>query len=191
VTGGALSDPLGVSGRAALAALLVLCACIPAHAPPPLVDETAKPAHTGAGDRPELSLKAYPSGAVWRLSGERGHVVLLDVWATWCDPCRDSLPLYGDLQKEFAAKGLKVYAINVDADPRGIPRFMNEIKVDLPVLLDPEATVVESTLKVKLMPTSFLVDKNGVVRHVHEGFDESLLSTYLEEIGALLEEQAP
>ena len=174
-----------------MACALVLCACVPAHAPPPLTDETAKPQRTGSGDRPELSLKAFPSGAVWRLSGERGHVVLLDVWATWCDPCRDSLPLYGDLQKEFAARGLKVYAINVDADAHAIPRFLSDIKVDLPVLLDPEAVVVESTLKVKLMPTSFLVDKNGVVRNVHEGFDESLLSTYLEEISALLAEQVP
>lgn len=175
-----------------LAVTLAFASCA-AHTGPPLIDEAAasKAAQNRAAHATSLALKHFPSNAVWRLDEERGHVVLLDVWASWCDPCRDSLPLYDDLQREFAARGLKVYAINVDADSKVIAGFMSDLKVTLPVLLDPEAATVESTLKVKMMPTSFLIDKAGVIRHTHEGFDESLLSTYLEEINALLNEPDP
>ena len=65
------------------------------------------------------------------------------------------------------------------------------MKVSLPVLLDPEARFAESVLKVKLMPTAFLIDKKGTVRFVHEGFDEGQLATWLSEIESLLAEPAP
>lgn len=136
----------------------------------------------------ELALTRHPGGEPWTLASARGRVVLLDVWATWCDPCRDALPLYQDLAKEFAGQGLEVYALNVDADARLIDPFLAEAKVSLPVLRDPEARVAESTLAVKLMPTALLIDKKGQVRFVHEGFDEGLLSTWLSEIQLLLAE---
>lgn len=139
----------------------------------------------------QLSLPRFPSGESWTLRADRGHVVLLDVWATWCDPCRDALPLYQDIAKQFEPRGLKVYAINIDAEQKLIGPFMQNAKVDLPVLLDPEAKVSEATLKVKLMPTTFLIDKRGVLRHVHEGFDEGQLAGWLEEIEVLLAEPAP
>lgn len=136
----------------------------------------------------QLSLPKFPSGEPWSLSSERGHVVLLDVWATWCDPCRDALPLYQDIAKQFEPRGLRVYAINIDAEQKLIGPFLDDAKLELPVLLDPEARVSEATLRVKLMPTTFLIDKRGVLRHVHEGFDEAQLGTWLEEIEALLAE---
>lgn len=117
-------------------------------------------------------------------------MVLLDVWASWCEPCRDSLPLYQDFAKEYGARGLKVYAVNVDADPREIEKFLQETHVTLPVLVDPEARVSEAQLKVKMMPTTFLIDRRGVVRHVHEGFAEEFMSKYMADIEGLLAEPA-
>lgn len=139
----------------------------------------------------QLSLPRFPSGEAWTVKSERGHVVLLDVWATWCEPCRDALPLYQDIAKQFEARGLKVYAVNIDAEQKLIAPFLEDAKVNLPVLLDPEAKVSEAVLKVKLMPSTFLIDKKGVLRHSHEGFDEGQLSTWLEEIEALLAEPEP
>ena len=94
-----------------------------------------------------------------------------------------------DLAKQYGAKGLKVYAINVDADPKVVPAFLKELKVDLPVLLDPGANIAENALQVKVMPTAFLIDRNGNLRHVHEGFAEEFLQQYLTEIEALLGEK--
>jgi thiol-disulfide isomerase/thioredoxin len=130
-------------------------------------------------------------GQPYTLSSDRGSVVLLDVWASWCEPCRDAMPLYQDLQKEYGPRGLKVYAINVETDVKMISSFLAETKVSLPVLLDPGAAFVESKLQVKVMPTAFLIDRQGVLRITHEGFDEGMLGTWVKDIEALLAEPAP
>ena len=167
---------------------VLLCACTFKPSGPELVDPSPADALTASPRGLELALRSHPGGELWKLSAHRGHVVLLDVWATWCEPCRDALPLYQDLALEFAPRGLEVFTINVDADARLITPFLQEAKVTLPVLLDPEARLAESRLKVKLMPTAFLVDKKGNVRFVHEGFDEGQLSTWLSELETLVAE---
>lgn len=164
---------------------VALSACVTPG--PPLTGEVT----SGSGGRPQAALDfTLPrlGGQPYSLSQDRGKVVLLDVWATWCEPCRDAMPLYQDLKKEYGGKGLEVYAINVDTDVRMIADFLAETKVELPVLLDPGASFVESKLKVKVMPTAFLIDKKGVVRVMHEGFDESLLTTWVKDVEGLLAE---
>lgn len=175
--------------RFAWVALFLSSACATTGAPPPLTDDAA-PRPGAAHLAKSLELPRYPDQAPWRLAAERGNVVLLDVWATWCDPCRESLPLYQDLQQEFGARGLRVYALNVDAQPAVIAPFLAETKLTLPVLLDPEARVAERTLRVKMMPSAYLFDRQGNLRHTHEGFDEAQLATWLKEIEHLLAEPA-
>ena len=179
------------AGRGIAFLLLVplLTGCHFKPAGPELVDDSKKASAAGQGL--ELSLPRHPGGEVYKLAAHRGQVVLIDVWATWCEPCRDALPLYQDLAIEFAPRGLEVITVNVDTDAASIEPFLASAKVSLPVLRDPDAHFVEPALKVKLMPTSFLIDKKGVVRFVHEGFDEGLLSTYLHEIETLLAEKWP
>ncbi|MFP2960290.1 TlpA family protein disulfide reductase [Myxococcus sp. 1LA] len=139
----------------------------------------------------DFQVKRYPGGETYDLASDRGSVVVLDVWATWCEPCKDALPYYQDLANEYAAQGLKVYALNIDEDPRAIPTFLEETKVTLPVLLDQNAQVAERTLKVRGMPTTYFIDRQGVVRHVHEGFAEEFLAKYQTELEALLAEPTP
>src|SRR5262245_56536753 len=100
--------------RTALAVLaLSAAACVAREQPPPLTGPAGAHPAMALGTL-DFTLNAYPDKAPFKLSSERGKVVLLDVWATWCDPCRDSLPLYADLLKEYGPRGFKVYAINVD-----------------------------------------------------------------------------
>lgn len=176
--------------RALLALLAVASsACTFKPAGPELVDDA--PTLARAAKPLELVLPRFPAGDPYKLAAHRGQVVLIDVWATWCEPCRDALPLYQDLATEFAPRGLEVITVNVDGDAQVIEPFLTEAKVALPVLRDPDARFAESTLKVKVMPTAFLVDKKGVVRFVHEGFDEGQLGTWLSEIEQLLSEKWP
>jgi thiol-disulfide isomerase/thioredoxin len=137
-----------------------------------------------------FSLPAYPGGEMYATASDRGNVVLLDVWATWCEPCRDALPTYEQLLKEYGAKGLKVYAINVDEDASLIPQFIKDTKLNLPILLDKNAALSERELGVKLMPTTFLVDRKGIIRFQHDGFAEEFLAKYQSEIEQLLGEPA-
>lgn len=77
----------------------------------------------------------------------------------------------------------------MEADEREIEKFVQETKLTLPVLLDPEARVAEVELKVKMMPTTLLVDRKGVVRQVDEGFAEEFVSRYMGTIEGLLAEK--
>ncbi|WP_426749979.1 TlpA family protein disulfide reductase [Myxococcus sp. Y35] len=178
---------------AVLAGALALSGCASAPAMPPLDPQAAVKAGGAAkASQPlEFQVKRYPGGEPYDIASDRGSVVVLDVWATWCEPCRDALPYYQDLATEYAAQGLKVYALNIDEDPRAIPTFLEETKVTLPVLLDQNAQVAERTLKVRGMPTTYFIDRQGVVRHVHEGFAEEFLAKYQTELEALLAEPTP
>jgi thiol-disulfide isomerase/thioredoxin len=180
---------------------LGLAGCAQNHELPPLVagDRAAPMAPTAAelnqtgnplSGPLSFQVKRYPDGAAYDVASDRGSVVLLDVWATWCEPCRDALPIYEQLAKEYGKRGLKVYALNVDEDPRAIPAFLQEAKVNLPILVDTNAEVAEKTLGVKMMPTTFIVDRRGVARFVHEGFAEEFLQKYQTEIEQLLAERA-
>ncbi|MBN1209865.1 MAG: TlpA family protein disulfide reductase [Myxococcaceae bacterium] len=175
---------------------LALAGCAQNPSLPPLVaGDRAAPmapvAESQASLREPLSfqVRRYPGGEPYEVASDRGSVVLLDVWATWCEPCRDALPVYEDLAKEYGARGLKVYALNVDEDARAIPAFVKETKVSLPILMDANAAVAERTLGVKMMPTTFLLDRKGVVRFVHEGFAAEFLQQYQTEIEQLLAER--
>jgi thiol-disulfide isomerase/thioredoxin len=181
-------------------ALLALAGCTQNPMLPPLVagDRAAPmvpPQDVGESQAAlsgplSFQVKRYPDGAQYSVSSDRGSVVLLDVWATWCEPCRDALPMYEQLASEYGSRGFKVYALNVDEDSRAIPSFLTETKVSLPILVDENAQVAEKTLGVKLMPTTFIVDRKGVVRFVHEGFAEEFLQKYQTEIEQLLAERA-
>lgn len=173
--------------RAALGlGVLLLCGCVKREVLPPLTG----PVQALAAEPLALTLPRYPGGEPFDLASERGNVVLLDVWATWCEPCLEALPMYGALQKQYAARGLKVYAVNVDDDEGELGPFLARTGVTLPVLRDPGVALSERLLKVRVMPTSFLLDREGRVRHVHEGFAEEFLPRYQQEIEQLLAEPA-
>jgi thiol-disulfide isomerase/thioredoxin len=189
--------------RTFLGALVVLglVSCAQNQALPPLVagdraaprvpSEEVGQAQSALSAPLGFQVKRYPDGSAYSVASDRGSVLLLDVWATWCEPCRDALPMYENLAKEYGKRGLKVYAMNVDEDSRTIPPFLAEEKVGLPILVDANALVAEKMLGVKMMPTTFLVDRKGMVRFVHEGFAEEFLQQYQTEIEQLLAERAP
>lgn len=120
---------------------------------------------------PEISLKSLTSGEQVSLSGLKGSVVFVDVWASWCPPCRTSLPLFNDMYKELAQYGLEILAVNVDENPQDGIDFVTKFPVDYKVLADPKGVVAE-TYGVPGMPTSYLIDRLGVVKMVHVGFKE-------------------
>ncbi|MCP3138541.1 TlpA disulfide reductase family protein [Pyxidicoccus xibeiensis] len=184
---------------AALIGTLSLAGCAKAPPMPPLTGSGpgngaggTAPASDAEAPRPlDFKVKRYPGGEPYDLASDRGSVVVLDVWATWCEPCRDALPFYENLALQYADKGLKVYALNVDEDARAVPPFLAETKVKLPILMDENAQVAERTLKVRGMPTTYYIDRRGVVRHSEEGFSEEFYARYLSHVEALLAEPAP
>jgi thiol-disulfide isomerase/thioredoxin len=179
-----------VKAALAAAALLALaggCSHAPEHKKP----EAVKAAENGEGPPLQLHLQRFPGAEPWSLEDERGSVVLLDVWATWCMPCRDTLPVYTELLRLYGERGLKVYALSVDEDQRAIQPFLEQYHVNVPVLVGKDAGVAEQVLGLGSLPTSYLIDRRGVVRKVHEsavGDTGSILRQYRGEIEALLAE---
>lgn len=122
----------------------------------------------------DLALATFPDAGTHAFSADLGQVVVIDAWATWCGPCVRSLPLLQRLRKDYAARGVRVYAVSVDEDRAQIPTFLAAARVDLPVLLDPGGFVLEQRLKLKQMPTTWVVDRTGQVRFAQESFDGNL-----------------
>lgn len=121
-----------------------------------------------------ISLETYPAKGKHAFSADQGQVVVIDAWATWCAPCIRSLPQLQALGKDYAARGVRVYAVSVDEDRGQIPTFLATAGVDLPVLVDPGGFVLENALKLRIMPTTWVVDRTGRVRFTQESFDGNL-----------------
>lgn len=135
---------------------------------------------------PALTLKTA-DGAVVDVQALRGQVVLIDIWASWCLPCKAAFPQLDALHREYHARGLDVLAVNVDERRRDADAFLQGKTPAMSVLFDPEGQA-PLALRVKGMPTSFLIDRKGAIRFVHEGYSDKVVRDYEPEIEQLLQE---
>lgn len=121
---------------------------------------------------PNFSLPALKTDnpSIITLSDYRGTVVYLDFWDSWCAPCRESLPKLSALNEQYP--DLKVVAVNLDTDPRDGLRFLARYRLSYPVASDPSPRSAD-VYRLKGLPTAFLIDRDGIVRHVFEGFDKN------------------
>lgn len=117
---------------------------------------------------PEFSLTPAEGGDAIGPQTFAGKVLIIDFWATWCAPCKESFPAYQRLVDKYAGE-LVVVGVSVDDDPEGIVAFRSATGAKFPLVWD-EGQVAASVYKPGTMPTSFLVDRNGIVQFVHQGF---------------------
>jgi thiol-disulfide isomerase/thioredoxin len=134
---------------------------------------------------PSFSARALDGDATLSLSAYKGKVVYLDFWASWCGPCQSAMPVIESLRNEFPADQFQVLAVNVDQDPKKAKEFLGRRKVGYPSVSDPEGHL-PATYGLKTMPTSYIIDRNGVVRFVHPGFRASDAEALRSEIRGLL-----
>ena len=106
---------------------------------------------------------AYLDGKPLNLANEKGNVVFLNVWATWCGPCRFETPELQALQNQYAANGLKVIGVSVDeGDAAEVKTFVAEQKITYPIAVDPEGRIA-TLLQTTVLPTSLLIDRDGKI----------------------------
>ncbi len=115
---------------------------------------------------PDIEL---PGGTVPRLSGLLGKVVYVDFWASWCGPCKQSFPWMNEMQQKYAARGLQVLAINLDAKRGDADDFLLRNPALFALAFDAKGESARR-LGVKGMPTSVLLNAEGKVLYVHQGF---------------------
>ncbi len=162
------------SRRAFLAiALLGLSAACNDGATPPPTTPGAAAGPVKVGDAAP-ALDAERIGAKGRVRIPKGKVVLVDFWATWCGPCKESFPAYQDLYVKYKASGLEILAVSADEpeEKASIPAWLKGRGREATFTVGwDDSRTAPKRWGVKVMPTAFLVDKQGVVRHVHEKFE--------------------
>lgn len=134
---------------------------------------------------PEFDLPAQSGGKRASLADAKGKVVLVDFWATWCAPCKASFPKYQAIVSKYGG-AVVLLGLSEDDEADGIGAFAKETGVTFPLAWDKDKSVA-SSYQPGSMPTSFLVDKNGLVRFVHAGFREGDEARVEAELKSLLE----
>ena len=134
-----------------------------------LLFSTSLHAAGGKGSYPIFQLPELASDSIVKLDKFRGKVVYVDFWASWCGPCRQSLPKFNQLYKKLSNKGFSIIAINLDENKADANNFLKDFPVSYTVLRDSKGETPQQ-FGVKVMPTGYLLDRFGMVRHVHEGF---------------------
>lgn len=133
---------------------------------------------------PEIGAKDLTGHRI-DLASLKGKVVLVDFWATWCGPCKDELPVLQRLQQKYAKHGLVIIAVSVDSDAANARAFIKKMGLTLRIILDLEHVLADRYQPAK-MPSSYIVDRAGRVRHVHAGFKKGDAKTIEAEIRNLL-----
>lgn len=119
------------------------------------------------------------------LNAHQGEVIYLDFWASWCVPCRKSFPWLNMINKRYAGKDFQVISVNVDADSALAEKFLFTMPAQFPVVYDPDGEIAEK-FKLKGMPSSFLINKQGKIVVSHIGFFENKKPEYEQQILTLL-----
>jgi thiol-disulfide isomerase/thioredoxin len=153
-----------------LLALLTACAGFPAF--------LSGPAPEVGAIAPDFTLKDL-EGIELSLSDFRGQVVLVNFWATWCAPCREEMPA---IQARYDRGGFAVLAVDFGESAEEVKGYLNELGIHLPTVLDTDG-VVQELYRVRGYPTSFFIDRGGIVRFFHIGqMGEADIQSYLSQL---------
>jgi len=110
------------------------------------------------------------SGKKIEVASYRGRVLLLDVWASWCGPCKQELPMLDAMARRLKSQGVEVLAVSVDQERANVDKFLKgHGKWSLTIAHDPAGLIAER-LQPDKMPTSYVIDRAGIVRYVNAGF---------------------
>ncbi len=123
------------------------------------------------------------SGKTVRLSDFKGKVVVLDFWATWCPPCRKEIPGFVNLHNNYQARGVEVVGVSLDRSWAPVKPFMQEYRINYTIVLG-DQKLTEMYGGFTGIPTTFVIDRNGVIRDRHTGYMPE--STFEEAVKLLL-----
>lgn len=135
---------------------------------------------------PDFTLKSL-EGSNLRLEEYRGQVVLINFWASWCGPCRQEMPLLDQLHQRYVDTGFAVLGVNVEGEEGPARKLIDKVPVSFPVLID-EGQTVSELYELQAMPSTVVVDRDGVVRYIHAGYQPGDEAKYVEVVKELIRE---
>jgi len=135
---------------------------------------------------PDFTLKSL-SGKNIKLSEQAGNVVMLNFWASWCGPCRKEMPLLNALHKKYEKLGFVILGVNVEQELKLAKSFLADTPVDFPILFD-VSNKVSKAYDVIAMPTTVMIDRNGKMRYLHQGYKAGDEKKYKKMVKKLIRE---
>ncbi len=135
---------------------------------------------------PDFTLRSL-DGVNLRLAEQRGRVVMVNFWATWCGPCRQEMPHLSRLYEKYRASGFTLLGVNVDEDAKQAAATAGRLGVKFPVLFDGSKSV-SKLYDLQSMPSTVLIDRDGRVRYLHRGYRDGLEESYEKQIRELVKE---
>ena len=149
-----------------------------------LATSSALPVVAPTTPAPDFTLRAM-DGPNMRLQEQRGRVVMINFWATWCGPCRQEMPHLNRLYEKYASSGFVLMSVNVDDDTRNAAEVAAKLGVKFPVLWDTDKKV-SRLYDLATMPSTVLIDRDGKVRYVHRGYLNGYEDTYEKQVREML-----
>ena len=137
-------------------------------------------------EAPDFTLKSL-EGSNLRLEEYRGQVVLINFWASWCGPCRQEMPLLDRLHHRYEDAGFAVLGVNVEGEVEPAQEIVDKTNVTFPILID-DGQKVSDMYDLQAMPTTVVVDRDGVVRYIHPGYKPGDEAKYVEVVKKLIRE---
>jgi len=139
-----------------------------------------------SGPAPGFTLESR-DGETVSLADLKGQVVMINFWATWCGPCRQEMPHLEALHQRYNSLGFTLLGVNVEDNPEGATKYLQDTPVTFPILFDPK-NEVSKRYDVIAMPSTVLVGRDGTMRFIHHGYKPGYEGEYQTQIRALLRE---
>lgn len=151
-----------------------------------LIISVSASAATAPTPAPDFTLKSSAGDNI-RLSEQKGKVVMLNFWASWCGPCRQEMPLLDGIYKKYSKTGFVLLGINVEEDSTDAKKMLKNLNVTFPILFDSD-NKLSNLYKLDAMPTSIIIDKKGKIRYIDRGYSPGDENKYRDQIMELLRE---
>lgn len=143
-------------------------------------------AATIEGPAPDFTLKSL-SGKNLKLSEMRGEVIMINFWASWCGPCRQEMPILEKIYQKYQPLGFTLLGVNVEEDINDAKDYLKDVEVSFPILFD-NTNKVSQLYEIIAMPSTILIDRDGNMRFLHQGYKPGVEDEYVNYIKTLLKE---
>ena len=138
------------------------------------------------GEAPNFTLKSL-RGDNFKLSEHRGEVIMLSFWATWCEVCQQGMPVLNELYLRYRDEGFTLFSINTQKDKAKVRKALRNMQIAFPVLFD-ETHEVSKQYEVEDMPSTYIIDRDGNLRYMHNGFAPGYEDVFQKQVRELMEE---